>query len=62
MRSEYSDDFESWKSKKAKSVFRKDKKSQKNKGKNNFRREVQDYIDKRSDVDYDSEGNNNYGY
>jgi len=62
MRSEYSDDFESWKSKKAKSVFRKDKKSQKNKGKNNFRREVQDYIDRRTDVDYDMKGNTDYGY
>jgi len=62
MRSDYSEDFESWKSKKAKSVFRKDKKSQKNKGKDNFRKEVQDYIDKRTDTDYDSAGDNRYGY
>jgi hypothetical protein len=61
MRSDYSEDFESWKSKKTKSVFRKDKKSQKNKGKNNFRKEVQDYIDKQTYMDYDSAGDN-YGY
>lgn len=62
MYSDHYEDFESWKSKKSKSVFKKDKRSRKNKGKNNFRKEVQDYIDNRTDVDYDQRGNKDYGY
>lgn len=56
------EDFESWKSKKSKSVFKKDKRSKKNKGKNNFRKEVQDFIDNRTDIDYNERGNKDYGY
>lgn len=62
MYSDYYEDFESWKSKKSKSVFKKDKRSKKNKGKNNFRKEVQDFIDNRTDIDYNERGNNDYGY